>query len=415
MCIAVLHTGVVPAHWALVRHDAQVPAAVLHTGVAPVHCVLLLAEQTPHPPLGSQAGVAPWQSTSPAQARHTPAVVLQTGVAPVQAVALLPEHCPQAPEDSQAGAAPPHSPSPVQARQVCVAPLHTGVVPPQSAFAVQRTHVPVVPLQTGVPPVHAIAFVGEHWPHAPVDWQAGVAAPHSPWTAQARQVLVLPLQMGVVPPQSALAVQRTHTPVVVSHTGAPPVHCVAFPTEHCPQAPVGSQAGVVPPHSPSPPQARQLKKDGSQMGVVPAQSAFARQPTHVFVAVLHSGVPPPQVLLSTHATHRAFGMSQAGVPPPQWVVFEAEHSPHAPLARHTGVVDGHSLSPAQARQVFVAESHVGFVAPQFELERHPTHWCGDTIVRQYGVAPLQSASWAQPSTVMGVGGVPGPPPLPSDK
>ena len=32
--------------------------------------------------------------------------------------------------------------------------------------------------QTGVTPEHAVALVTEHWPHAPLAWQAGVAPPH---------------------------------------------------------------------------------------------------------------------------------------------------------------------------------------------------------------------------------------------
>jgi hypothetical protein len=43
---------------------------------------------------------------------------------------LASEHWPQAPEGWQAGVAPPQSPSAAQARQVCVATLHTGMVPP---------------------------------------------------------------------------------------------------------------------------------------------------------------------------------------------------------------------------------------------------------------------------------------------
>ena len=57
-----------------------------------------------------------------------------------------------------------------------------------------------------------------------------------------------PLQTGVVPLQSAFAVQRTQVPVAVRQTGVPPVQAVEFPAEHCPQAPVGWQAGVAPPH-----------------------------------------------------------------------------------------------------------------------------------------------------------------------
>jgi hypothetical protein len=115
---------------------------------------------------------------------------------------------------------------------------------------------------------------------------------------------------------------------------------------------------------------------------VPAQSAFARQPTHVFVVGLQSGVAPPQVVLVTHATQVAVPVSQAGVAPPQWAAFVAEHSPHAPLGKHTGVVAGHSASAAHARHAFELPSQRGFVPEQFVSERQPTQACGVTVVRQ---------------------------------
>jgi hypothetical protein len=58
-----------------------------------------------------------------------------------------------------------------------------------------------------------------------------------------------------------------------------------FPAEHWPQAPAGWQAGVAPPHSLSPVQARQLCSSGSQTGVDPPQSASAMQGTQVPVGV----------------------------------------------------------------------------------------------------------------------------------
>ena len=64
-------------------------------------------------------------------------------------------------------------------------------------------------------PLHWLAFVAEHCPHAPDGWQAGVEPPHWLSFAQAWQLWVAPLQMGVVPEQSAFAVQRTQVPVVV--------------------------------------------------------------------------------------------------------------------------------------------------------------------------------------------------------
>ena len=83
-----------------------------------------------------------------------------------------------------------------------------------------------------------MAFVVEHWPQAPLGWQAGAEPPHWESVEQPAQVCVALLQMGVVPLQSALAVQRTQVPAAVLHTGVAPVQAVAFVAEHCPQAPV---------------------------------------------------------------------------------------------------------------------------------------------------------------------------------
>jgi len=49
--------------------------------------------------------------------------------------------------------------------------------------------------------------------------------------------------------------------------------------EHWPQAPDGWQAGVAPPHSPSPAQARQVWVATLQIGVVLPHSAFDRHGT----------------------------------------------------------------------------------------------------------------------------------------
>jgi hypothetical protein len=95
-------------------------------------------------------------------------------------------------------------------------------------------------------------------------------------------------------------------------------------------------------------------------------------------------------------------------------VFDAEHSPQAPLPRQTGDVDGQSASTAHALHAFVAAAQVGVVPEQFELTRHWTHFLGDAVVRQYGFVPPQSESCEHPSIVTGVGGAPGPPPFPSE-
>ena len=82
---------------------------------------------------------------------------------------LVLEHCPQAPLGWQAGVAPPQSVSPAQARHVWVVVLHAGVVPPHWAFEVQGTHVALTVSHAGVAPVHLVALVAEQTPQAPLD------------------------------------------------------------------------------------------------------------------------------------------------------------------------------------------------------------------------------------------------------
>jgi hypothetical protein len=85
---------------------------------------------------------------------------------------------------------------------------------------VHPTQTPVVVSQTVVAPVHLLAFVAEHWPHAPDSWQAGAAAPHSPSPAQLRHAPEPTSQTGVVPEHSEFVVHAgTHDPDTVSHTG----------------------------------------------------------------------------------------------------------------------------------------------------------------------------------------------------
>ena len=100
-----------------------------------------------------------------------------------------------------------------------------------------------------------------------------------------------------------------------------------FAAEHSPQAPFDWQAGVAPPHSPSPAQARQALVVRSQTGVCPAHCAFEVQ-----------------------ATQTPSGTSQAGVAPPQRAALVAEHWPHAPEVWQAGVAPPQSPSAAQARQ-----------------------------------------------------------------
>jgi hypothetical protein len=93
--------------------------------------------------------------------------------------------------------------------------LQTGVVPPHWAFDTHGTQVPAGVLQAGVAPLHALALVAEHCPHAPDPWQAGVAPPQSPSPAHARQVCVAALQIGVVPPHWAFDTHGTQVPPAV--------------------------------------------------------------------------------------------------------------------------------------------------------------------------------------------------------
>ena len=145
-------------------------------------------------------------------------------------------------------------------------------------------------------PVHLVVLPIEHWPQAPLGWQAGVTPPHSPSPAQARQACVVVLQTGVIPPQVAFVVQGTHVAVATSQAGVVPVHLVALVAEQIPQAPPGWQAGVAPPHSASAAQARQACDVVLQTGVVPPHWAVDVQGTQVPAPVKHTGVAPLQLV-----------------------------------------------------------------------------------------------------------------------
>ena len=207
-----------------------------------------------------------------------------------------------------------------------------------------------------------------------------------------------PSQIGVAPEQSALATQRTQVPEPTSQTGVAPVHATALPAEHWPHRPLDWQAGVAPPHSLSPPQARQVRNAGSQIGVVPPQSALTRHPTQAFVLVLQTGVTPEQCALDRHCTQAGTGVSQIGVAPEQTPMFVAEQTPQAPDPWQAGALAGHCPSAAHAWQVWVPVLQIGVVPEQFVFDRHATQTRGETVVRQSGVAPLQSLDCAHCST-----------------
>jgi len=135
----------------------------------------------------------------------------------------------------------------------------------------------------------------------------------------------------------------------VLQTGVLPEHWAALLAEHWPQAPQGSQAGVEPPHSLSPEQARQVCVVVLHTGVDPPHSAFVRQVTQVEVAVLQTGVAPVQA-----------------------VALVAEHCPQAPDDSQAGVAPPHSASEPQARQVCAAVLQTGVVPPHWAFEVHGT-------------------------------------------
>ena len=85
----------------------------------------------------------------------------------MQRVLLVIEHSPHAPEGSQAGVAPPHSPSPAQARHALTARSQTGVAPPHCALEVQGTQTPRAVSHEGIAPVQRALLVAEHSAHAP--------------------------------------------------------------------------------------------------------------------------------------------------------------------------------------------------------------------------------------------------------
>jgi hypothetical protein len=152
------------------RHSMHVPA--LHTGVAEGQSafarqatqVLSVAQNFP-------VWVA--QSAFAVHSTQTASLVLQTGVAPEHSV-----------DDVQPG------------MQVNVLGLQIGLVAPHWLLSRHATHLPVVPKQKGAP-----------------------GAVQSASEAQATHDSVAASQILFVPAQGFVALQATHAPTVVSHTG----------------------------------------------------------------------------------------------------------------------------------------------------------------------------------------------------
>ena len=311
-----------------------------------------------------------------------------------------------------------------------------GVVPEHCAADRHPTQEPVTLLHAGVGPTHAVTFVAEQAPHAPLGWQAGVALPQSASELHARQVCVATLQAGVMPAQVALETQATQVAVAGSQAGVMPVQRVTFVVEQRPHEPLAWQAGVAPPQSESAPQARQVCVPPSHVGFAPPQSALMTHWTQVAVAGLHTGVAPVhsvvfvgehaphepfisqagvapvhsvslwqprqvcvvvlqagaaplQVALDTQATQTPAAVSQAGVAPVHIATLVVEQAPHDPEGSHAGVPPPHSPSPAHARHTCVVALHTGALPEQSAFAMQPTHDPVETL--QTAVEPLHFA------------------------
>jgi len=171
-------------------------------------------------------------------------------------------------------------------------------------------------------------------------------------------------QAGVAPPHSLSPPQARQVCVAVLHTGRLPPHSALL--MQLTQVPVGtSQAGVVPVHllvlvAEQMPQA----PDAWQAGVAPLQSPSPPQPRQVCVPPSQTGVVPLQSALARQRTHLPAPVSHSGVAPVHWVLLLAEHWPQAPEDSQAGVAPPHSLSPEHARQLWKAKSQTGVAPPQ---------------------------------------------------
>jgi hypothetical protein len=191
------------------------------------------------------------------------------------------------------------APSLVQATQVWLVGAQSGVMPPQSAAARHPTHTPTPDelSQRGAVGAQCEVSVAVQAAQAPPARQIGAAGPQSALPPHARQVWLPESQTGVVPLHCVFDKQATQVPLAVSQTGVAPLQRVPLLAEQTPQAPLGWQAGSVPPHSSSPAQPRQAWVDGSHTGALALpQSASARQATQVPAAIWQIGVAPVHVV-----------------------------------------------------------------------------------------------------------------------
>ena len=300
----VSQTGVAPEQSALVAQATQ-SCARLHTGFGAEQSALVRHSTHSFATVSHFGAAGLVQSLSTVQTTQEPAFI------PVVTQAWPPGF----PTQSASVAHGPH---------VCVVELQVGFEPLQSELNSQSTHVPVGKSQTSTPPTHAVAFVDEHWPHAPQTSHAGVLPLQ--FESEEHALQTPPVQMGVSPPQSDAPRHCTQTFVELHRGVAGGQLASTTQTTQSPLfGPVVAHSGVAPPQSALPAHARHASAVASQMGVGLAQPAFVRQPTHVLTGTSHTGVV-------------------TGHP----VAFVAEQIAQTPDAAHAGVAPPQAESPSHA-------------------------------------------------------------------
>lgn len=305
-------------------HSTQVRVVIEQTNgaaqsVSPRHCTQRFA-----PSVVSQRRVGIAQSASPAHAvalsqRPTPATT-STHVwpdgHPLRAGPQPGVQKPFGPLQITPDVGPPHAVSPATPSQ---------------------PHCPVAGRHCGWTPPHSAPLVDEHSVHEPASgpaaWQAGRAGSAqvgAPSPAQATHACVAGEQTGVAPPQSALAMQPTHTPPppVVSQSGVAAEQRLVSVGVQTAQAPVLRQTGNL----------------GSQ-------SALSRQPRHVREVASHTGRTPAQSAPEAHSTHALVVGSQTLPAEAHAPGLPAAQATQRPPAPQTGVEAPQSVSATHGRQV----------------------------------------------------------------
>ncbi len=345
---AALQNGLLPEHWALLEHSAQVFVVVLHAGLVPVHAVVFAFEHWTHFP-----------ASGPVRAQAGFAAVVQG----------LAEPEPKSPSQGT------HRPS-----------KQLGVEPPHSALVLHSTHRFFVVLQIGVGAAHCDA--SRHWTHwfVAVLHFANGKEQFASVVQPGPHVFVPRLQTPLAPVHWPLERHWTHSCVASLQKGSPGVQAAVLvppgPALHSTQEPAAHAGALASGHA-------------SVAGGVPAVPRSALQAAHVPVAVLQMGLGPvaTQFPLVVHSTHWFEAVLQTGFVPVQSFVFPALHWTQMPVAMlHAGAalvgqacVAAVPLSPSHFTQTPRASQTGLSGAVQFELERQPTQTF--RAVSQNGVAP----------------------------